>query len=76
MSKTAAFPKILHVGDKQISDLFDGEVEITEKLDGSQFGFGRVDGELVIRSKGREIDLEAFDKMFGEGVAYVKKRFY
>ena len=72
MSKTAAFPKILHVGDKQISDLFDGEVEITEKLDGSQFGFGRVDGELVIRSKGREIDLESFDKMFGEGVAYVK----
>lgn len=60
------------MGDKQISDLFDGEVEITEKLDGSQFGFGRVDGELVIRSKGREIDLEAFDKMFGEGVAYVK----
>ena len=47
------------MGDKQISDLFDGEVEITEKLDGSQFGFGRVDGELVIRSKGREIDLEA-----------------
>ncbi len=72
MSKTAAFPKILHVGDKQISDLFETEVEITEKLDGSQFGFGRVDGELTIRSKGREIDLEAFDKMFGEGVAYVK----
>lgn len=38
----------------------------------SQFGFGKVNGELVIRSKGRELDLEAFDKMFGEGVAYVK----
>ena len=34
MSKTSAFPKILHVGDKQILDLFEGEVEITEKLDG------------------------------------------
>lgn len=70
--KTSAFPKILHIGDKQIQSLFDGEVEITEKVDGSQFGFGKVNGELVIRSKGRELDLEAFDKMFGEGVAYVK----
>lgn len=34
MSSTAAFPKILHIGDKQISSLFDGEVEITEKVDG------------------------------------------
>lgn len=60
------------MGDKQISDLFEGPVEITEKLDGSQFGFGKVDGELIVRSKGREIDLDNFDKMFGEGVAYVK----
>ncbi len=72
MSKTAAFPKILHVGDKQIEDLFDGPVEITEKLDGSQFGFGKVDGVLTIRSKGRELDLDEVDKMFGEGVGYVK----
>ena len=34
MSKSSAFPKILHIGDKQILDLFEGEVEITEKLDG------------------------------------------
>ena len=60
------------MGDRQISDLFEGPVEITEKLDGSQFGFGKVNGELVIRSKGREIDPDNFDKMFGEGVAYVK----
>lgn len=72
MSKTAAFPKILHIGDKQILDLFEGEVEITEKVDGSQIGFGLVDGELVVRSKGREIDLDNFDKMFGEGVEYLK----
>lgn len=72
MSKTAAFPKILHIGDKQILDLFDGEVEITEKVDGSQIGFGLVDGELVVRSKGREIDLDNFDKMFGEGIEYIQ----
>lgn len=32
--KTSAFPKILHIGNKQISDLFEGVVEITEKVDG------------------------------------------
>ena|SRR6202008_3852111 len=72
MSNTAAYPKILHVGDKAIAELFDGEVEITEKLDGSQFGFGKVNGELVCRSKGKEIDLDNPDKMFQLGVDYVK----
>lgn len=32
--RTTAFPKILHLGHKQIKDIFDGEVEITEKVDG------------------------------------------
>lgn len=72
MSKTAAFPKILHIGDKQILDLFETEVEITEKIDGSQFGFGKTpEGELIMRSKGREIDLENADKLFFPAVTYV-----
>ena len=72
MSKTAAFPKILHIGDKQILDLFETEVEITEKIDGSQFGFGKTpDGELVIRSKGREITLNTSDKLFFPAITYV-----
>ena len=69
---TAAFPKILHIGDKQIADLFEGEVEITEKVDGSQFGFGKVKGRLFVRSKGRELDLDNPDQMFKLGVEYVK----
>ena len=73
MAKSSAFPKILHIGDKQILDLFEGEVEITEKLDGSQLGFGKtLDGELIIRSKGREIDLEDADKLFFPAVTYIK----
>lgn len=69
MSKTAAFPKILHIGDKQILDLFEGEVEITEKLDGSQFSFGKIDGVVVTRSKGREF--EEPDKLFRPVWEYV-----
>lgn len=70
---TGPFPKILHIGDAQIADLFDGPVEITEKVDGSQFGFGKVDGRLFCRSKGRELDLDNPDNMFSDGVQYVKK---
>ena len=69
---SSAFPKILHIGDKQISSLFDGEVEITEKVDGSQFGFGKENGTLFCRSKGKEQDLDNPDMMFIEGVEYVK----
>lgn len=69
---SAAFPKILHIGDKQIADLFDGEVEITEKVDGSQFGFGKENGELFCRSKGKVQDLDNPDMMFIQGVEYVK----
>ena len=35
-----SFPKIFHIGESMIQNLFKGEVEITEKLDGSQFDFG------------------------------------
>jgi hypothetical protein len=66
------YPKILHIGDKAIADLFDDVVEITEKIDGSQFDFGLLDGELVCRSKGKEQDLDDPDKMFAEAVEYVK----
>lgn len=69
MSKTAAFPKILHIGDNQILDLFEGEVEITEKVDGSQFSFGKIDGEVITRSKGREFTEP--DKLFQPVWEYV-----
>lgn len=72
MQKTVAYPKILHLGDKPIADLFTKEVEITEKIDGSQFGFGTRENTLICRSKGREIDLNSPDKMFTEAIAYVK----
>lgn len=51
-----AFPKIFHIGAPEITSLFTGIVEVTEKVDGSQIGFGkRENGELIIRSKGRVI---------------------
>ncbi len=65
------FPKIFTVGTIYIQDIFKDEVEITEKIDGSQFVFGKIDGELYMRSKGRQIFPEAVDKMFQSAVDYV-----
>jgi hypothetical protein len=72
MAHSVAYPKIIALGGVGIGSIFDEEVEITEKLDGSQFGFGIIDGELICRSKGKEQDIENPDKMFIEGVEYVK----
>lgn len=66
------YPKIIALGGVGIGSIFDEEVEITEKLDGSQFGFGRIEGTLVCRSKGKEQDLDNPDKMFVEAVEFVK----
>lgn len=69
---SSAFPKILHLGDKAIREIFDDDVEITEKVDGSQLGFGIVEGELIVRSKGKVQDLDNPDKMFMLAVEYIR----
>lgn len=66
-----AFPKIFHIGKDYISDIFDGEVEVTEKVDGSQFIFGKIDGQLYTRSKGTMQRVESHDKMFDKAIDQV-----
>lgn len=69
-----SFPKIFALGSHYISQIFDGPVEVTEKVDGSQFAFGNVNGELMVRSKGRMIFPEALkaNDMFAPIVDYVQ----
>lgn len=66
------FPKAFTIGDRHISSIFSEEVEITEKIDGSQFSFGKINNELCARSKGKQIVMDAPEKLFSEGVEYVK----
>ena len=66
-----SFPKIFNLGDSAIGHLFEGPVEITEKVDGSQFSFGVFDGEIRVRSKGREFDVNAPDGLFVRACATV-----
>lgn len=66
-----SFPKIFSLGTDYIKEIFDGEVEVTEKIDGSQFGFGRINGEIFVRSKGCMLHIDAPNNMFKEGVDYI-----
>ena len=65
-----AFPKVFAIGKDEIKDLFVGPVEVTEKVDGSQFAFGRIDGETVMRSKGQKLYPESAEKQFQPAVEY------
>lgn len=68
MDRLKAYPKIVHLGTKYAEGLFDQPVEVTEKVDGSQLVFGRLGGEVLIRSKGAEIFPEKPPSMFRAGV--------
>lgn len=66
-----AYPKIFTIGSPYIPNLFKGGVEVTEKIDGSQFNFG-VDSKknLLLRSKGKDIYIEDPEKMFQKAIDY------
>lgn len=72
MSGIKAFPKIFTIGQDYVSKIFDDEVEITEKIDGSQFVFGKdKEGHLHMRSKGAIIYPENVQKLFAAAVEHV-----
>jgi len=64
MSSWHSYPKVYNLGHPLIKDLLEGQVQIEEKIDGSQFSFGFIGGVLRFRSKGKEILLECPEKMF------------
>ncbi len=72
--KIHSFPKIFPVGSDFIPDLFKGKVEVTEKIDGSQFDFEITkEGEIVMRSKGKQMFFDDYEKMFEIAVDFVDK---
>jgi hypothetical protein len=67
-----SFCKIWQLGHREAKRVFNGRIEITEKVDGSQFGFGKLQsGELVARSKGKQLFFDAPEKLFKEGLESV-----
>lgn len=67
------YPKVRTIGHREISELFDGEVVIQEKVDGSNFSFGRDEhGELFCLSRTQRLSLDNPEKQFAPAVEYVK----
>ena len=58
MEQINSYPSVMQIGHKMIADIFSGEVIVEEKIDGSQFSFGVINGELTCRSKGKQQILE------------------
>lgn len=66
-----SYPSIYAIGHRYIADIFKDSVLIEEKIDGSQFSFGLLNGELVCRSKGAQVHVEAPEGMFKKAVESV-----
>lgn len=59
-----SYPKVYNLGHPELDQLLDGPVSVEEKVDGSQFNFALIDGELHCRSKGQQLYVDAPEKMF------------
>ena len=69
-----SYPEVYQLGQKLVSNVLNGHVLVEEKVDGSQISFG-IDsfGDLRIRSKNKEIDIEHPDDMFRLAVEWIVK---
>ena len=72
MEHLSSYPTVFALGHRAIADIFNGSVIVEEKIDGSQFSFGVVNGELVCRSHGKQMIVDAPEKMFVKAVETVK----
>lgn len=75
MSRIPSYVKIFNLGHDAITDLFKSEVEITEKVDGSQIRFG-IDSqdELLFGSKGVQLYNKEQNGMFSLAIEQIEKR--
>lgn len=77
MNSWHSYPSIFAIGHKALESLFDCDVLVEEKIDGSQFSFGVTeDGELRVRSKGAVMLADAPEKMFQKAVDSVRERLH
>lgn len=67
----SSYSSIYNLGHKLLDSLFQGPVQIEEKVDGSQFSFKKEGDTIQFRSKGREIFPPTDDKLFKPAVDYI-----
>lgn len=69
MNHITSYPSIYALGHRAIKNIFSSPVVIEEKVDGSQFSMSRTNGVLSCRSKGKDIVLDAPEKLFNQAIA-------
>lgn len=70
--KLHSYPSIYNIGHAAIADLLKSPVIVEEKVDGSQISFGLdTNGDIVMRSKGAEINTVCPEAMFKQAVETV-----
>lgn len=75
MTSWHSYPKIYNLGHWALAELLSDPVTVEEKIDGSQFSFGRFGNELKCRSKGQQLIVDAPEKMFELAVQTAKNLF-
>lgn len=73
-SQIPSYAKVYAIGHKELEGIFDDDVVIQEKIDGSQISFAVLEGELVVRSKGKHLVLDEPEKMFAKAVEQIRQR--
>ena len=72
MDSWHTYPSVFALGHKAIAELLLDPVLVEEKIDGSQFSFGRFEDGLRCRSKGAVLNLLAPDAMFKRAVEIIQ----
>jgi len=67
-----SYSKIYSFGHRMVLDIFNGNVIIQEKIDGSQFSIMVKNGQLYCRSHKNMVDIDRPPKLFLNGVATAK----
>jgi hypothetical protein len=75
VSRIPSYPKVHALGHYQIDGILENYSVVQEKYDGSQFSFGVIDGELVCKSKRKDLDLDNPEKLFVDAVSVVRDLF-
>ena len=73
MNSWHSYPKVWNIGHPNVATIFEDEVLIETKVDGSQFSFGIIEGELKCRSRGQQLVVDAPEKMFELAVKTAKE---
>jgi len=64
-----SYGKVIHIGKREVSDILREPVYVEEKIDGSQFSFGKSpDGVVWCASRGGLLDWNTTDKLFRKAV--------